>query len=250
MPRGGEVAARAFYGKLLGLAEIPKPAPLDTNGGCWFLGRGILPGVAAGVSIHIGVEEPFQPARKAHVALLIDDLEAMHELLVAAGIEIAEDESIDVRRFYAFDPFGNRLELIDQRDQGFSARGRHAERDEAGPGFAIEADVELAPGSDPDAIGAAITVELCGHWEHPGACHWPHHTAIERLEGRLVTIRIVAAVRPYEDLVVEGRIRRALVAGSLDERPSATWTLIDARRVELRPDEVELARRIARPSSG
>ncbi len=125
MPRGGEDAAREFYGGILGLSEIPKPAPLDTHGGCWFLGHGILPGVAAGVSIHLGVEEPFVPARKAHVALLIDDLPALRALLVDAGVEVKDDDAdIGIRRFYAFDPFGNRLELIDVRDQGFSARER------------------------------------------------------------------------------------------------------------------------------
>jgi catechol 2,3-dioxygenase-like lactoylglutathione lyase family enzyme len=124
MPPGGEAAARAFYSGLLGLAEVPKPPPLDTHGGCWFLGHGILPGVASGVSIHLGVEEPFVPARKAHIALLIDDLPALRSMLVDAGAEVRDDTEIGVRRCYAFDPFGNRLELIDERDQGFSARGR------------------------------------------------------------------------------------------------------------------------------
>ena len=250
MPRGAEDAARGFYGDLLGLAEIAKPTPLERNGGCWFVGPGVLPGVAAGVSIHMGVEEPFQPARKAHVALLIDELEAMRAVLAAAGVGIVEDEAIDVRRFYAFDPFGNRLELIDVTDQGFSARGRYTERDEAGPGFAIEADLAVAPGTDPAAIGAAITVELCGHWEHPGPCHWPHHTAIERVEAQRVTVRTVAAVRPYEDFVVEGRIRWALTEGGAKGRPAPAWRLVRADRVALRPDEAELGARIARPPTG
>ena len=132
MPPGGEDAARAFYSGLLGLAEIPKPAPLDTHGGCWFLGHGILPGVASGISIHLGVEEPFIPARKAHVGLLVDDLPRLRSILVEAGVEVRDDRDIGVRRFYAFDPFGNRLELIDHRDQGFSARDRSTTAHEAG----------------------------------------------------------------------------------------------------------------------
>jgi catechol 2,3-dioxygenase-like lactoylglutathione lyase family enzyme len=118
MPRGSEQTARDFYGGVLGLREVPKPPPLHTHGGCWF----VSPGDEA-MSIHLGIEEPFVPARKAHVALLIDDLPGLRAALEAAGAEVRDDDAdIGVRRFYAFDPFGNRLELIDARDQGFSAR--------------------------------------------------------------------------------------------------------------------------------
>ena len=120
MPRGGEAAARWFYGDLLGLREVPKLPPLDTHGGCWF----VHPEKPA-LSIHLGVEKPFAPARKAHVALLVYDLAALREHLIAAGSEVRDDDAdIGVRRFYAFDPFGNRLELIDARDAAFSARDR------------------------------------------------------------------------------------------------------------------------------
>lgn len=117
IPRGGEDAARAFYGGVLGLREVPKPPPLDTHGGCWF--------TAPGIDLHLGVEEPFVPARKAHVALLAADLDGLRHALTAAGAELRDDDDpIGVRRFYAFDPFGNRLELIDARDGGFSTRPR------------------------------------------------------------------------------------------------------------------------------
>ena len=123
MPRGGEDAARAFYGEVLGLREVPKPPPLNTHGGCWF----VEPANSA-ISIHLGVEEPFVPARKAHVALLIDDLDALRTRLREAGAVTRDDDAdIGVRRFYAFDPFGNRLELIDSRDAAFSAREREQE---------------------------------------------------------------------------------------------------------------------------
>ena len=124
MPRGGEEAARGFYGGLLGLAEVPKPAALATRGGCWFVGAGTLTGagVGAGAAIHLGVEADFRPARKAHVALIVDDLGGLRATLQAAGVPIADDPAeIGVRRFHAFDPFGNRLELIDHRDAGFTA---------------------------------------------------------------------------------------------------------------------------------
>jgi catechol 2,3-dioxygenase-like lactoylglutathione lyase family enzyme len=118
MPRGGEAAARAFYGDVLGLLEVPKPPPLDTHGGCWFLAQ-----ADPSMSIHLGIEEPFVPAWKAHVALLVDDLQALREALERAGARVRDDDAdIGVQRFYAFDPFGNRLELIDARDAAFSGR--------------------------------------------------------------------------------------------------------------------------------
>lgn len=119
MPAGGEAAARAFYGGLLGLEEVAKPAALAPRGGCWFVGTG----TAGGVAIHLGVEADFRPARKAHVALLVDDLAHLQATLEGAGVTIADDPvEIGVRRFHAFDPFGNRLELVDGRDAGFTSR--------------------------------------------------------------------------------------------------------------------------------
>jgi predicted enzyme related to lactoylglutathione lyase len=75
------------------------------------------------VALHFGVEEPFQPWRKAHVALLVEDLDALRVALEAAGASIVDDPSgIGVRRFHTEDPFGNRLELVDRRDGGFTVR--------------------------------------------------------------------------------------------------------------------------------
>lgn len=105
MPRGEEGAARAFYGALLGLPEVPKPEPLRSRGGVWFdLG---------GSQLHLGVEEPFTPARKAHPCLVWPDLDTLATRLGEAGHEVAWDENLPgVRRFYAHDPFGNRLEFM------------------------------------------------------------------------------------------------------------------------------------------
>lgn len=125
MPTGGEDAARAFYGGLLGLTEVPKPGPLAGRGGCWFVGaRGdAAAGERPSFSLHLGAEADFRPARKAHVALLVEDLEGLRATLDAAGATTVDDDApIGVRRFYAFDPFGNRLELVDRRDAGFSER--------------------------------------------------------------------------------------------------------------------------------
>jgi catechol 2,3-dioxygenase-like lactoylglutathione lyase family enzyme len=103
-PPGCEGAARAFYGGVLGFEELEKPPVLAARGGCWF---------AAGADqLHVGVEEPFAPARKAHPGFVVDDLEALRATLREAGQEPADDDTIPgVRRFYASDPFGNRLEF-------------------------------------------------------------------------------------------------------------------------------------------
>ena len=113
IPVGGEDAARGFYRDLLGLTEVPKPPPLAECGGLWLVGQD--------VALHLGAEDDFRPARKAHVALVVDDLDALRHRLDDAGVVTRDDStSIDLRRFYADDPFGNRLELVDARDTGFT----------------------------------------------------------------------------------------------------------------------------------
>lgn len=105
MPEGGEDAARAFYGDLLGLAETPKPPALAARGGVWFE-RGDL-------RVHLGVARPFAPARKAHAAFLVADLRALAGRLEAAGIDARRDEPLPgFDRVYVDDPFGNRIELM------------------------------------------------------------------------------------------------------------------------------------------
>jgi len=105
MPRGAEDAARMFYRDLLGMTEIPKPPELAERGGVWFQsGR---------VQIHLGVEENFRPAAKAHPALLCHDYDALTMRLGEAGVAMHDDDSIPgVTRCHVNDCFGNRIELI------------------------------------------------------------------------------------------------------------------------------------------
>lgn len=102
-----EEQARTFYGELLGLSEIEKPDILKPKGGVWFsLGKGEL---------HVGIEDAFAPACKAHPALLVSDLSALRVRLEAIGVTIYEAEPIPgVVRFYVHDPFGNRIELLER----------------------------------------------------------------------------------------------------------------------------------------
>jgi catechol 2,3-dioxygenase-like lactoylglutathione lyase family enzyme len=105
MPAGGENKARAFFGGLLGLSEIPKPSPQAARGGCWFaIGQ---------LQLHLGIETNFRPARKAHVALRSNDLSGLHQRLLAAGHDVQNDTPVDGHaRFFTADPFGNRIEFI------------------------------------------------------------------------------------------------------------------------------------------
>ena len=107
MPRGAEAEARGFYGELIGLPEIPKPEPLHLRGGVWFeLGA---------QQLHVSVEEPFAPARKAHPGIVAPALDTLAERLQGAGYEVVWDEERSgIRRFFTQDPFGNRLEFMER----------------------------------------------------------------------------------------------------------------------------------------
>ena len=109
-PKGCEEEARRFYGEVLGLAEVEKPEPLRGRGGVWF--------EFGNSQLHIGVEEPFAAARKAHPAFVVNGFEELQEALGARGIEVKNDTSIPgSSRFFVSDPFGNRLEFL---KEGFS----------------------------------------------------------------------------------------------------------------------------------
>ena len=106
IPPGGEDAARPFYGDALGMTAVEKPPALAARGGSWFRGDGC--------EVHLGVETDFRPARKAHPALLVDGLDALADRLATHGIEVRwDDEFPGHRRFYADDPFGNRIEFLE-----------------------------------------------------------------------------------------------------------------------------------------
>ena len=111
-PPGSEQRMREFYGQVLGLTEVAKPERLAARGGVWFAGPG--------VELHIGIESPFTPARKAHPGLLVSDLEAVAVRLAVAGYRAEHDGDLvapdgrQYRRCYAADPVGNRLEFLER----------------------------------------------------------------------------------------------------------------------------------------
>jgi catechol 2,3-dioxygenase-like lactoylglutathione lyase family enzyme len=107
-PEGCEAAAREFYGALLGMKEIEKPPLLRARGGCWFQ--------CGSQQLHIGVEKNFAPAKKAHPAFAVPDLDELRRTLAFRGIAVVDDDTIPgTRRFHAEDPWGNRLEFVESQ---------------------------------------------------------------------------------------------------------------------------------------
>jgi catechol 2,3-dioxygenase-like lactoylglutathione lyase family enzyme len=106
MPAGREAEADRFYAGVLGFEVLPKPPALAVRGGRWF--------ACGAVQLHLGVEEDFRAARKAHPALAVAGLDALVAALADNRIGVRWDEEVpDVRRCFVDDPFGNRIELID-----------------------------------------------------------------------------------------------------------------------------------------
>ena len=107
IPEGGEGAARQFWAGIVGMTEIPKPPVLAARGGCWFR--------AGGVEIHAGIEEDFSPAFRAHPAILVSGLAALAARFDEAGVRVEPDTELPgYTRFYATDPFGNRIEFLER----------------------------------------------------------------------------------------------------------------------------------------
>ncbi len=108
-PAGCEAAARIFFGDLLGMTEITKPEDLRKRGGVWFQ--------CGGQQLHVGVDSTFVAAKKAHPAFHVQNLAALRERILAQDIPVQDDGLLPgAERFYVTDPFGNRLEFLEWRD--------------------------------------------------------------------------------------------------------------------------------------
>ena len=106
MPEGEEEAALKFYGAILGLTQVAKPPELAPRGGLWFRDEAL--------EVHLGIEEPFTPARKAHPAFLVRNLATLRERIETAGYRVTDDVALEgFHRCHVRDPFGNRLELVE-----------------------------------------------------------------------------------------------------------------------------------------
>ncbi|HVQ12801.1 MAG TPA: VOC family protein [Vicinamibacterales bacterium] len=119
MPAGQEAVARSFYCGVLGLVEEAKPPQLAKRGGVWFRGGSLR--------LHLGIDPDFHPNKKAHPAFLVRGLSQLAARCVAAGFPPMTDEPLDgFDRAYVFDPFGNRLELLEPRDDDAHRQARAA----------------------------------------------------------------------------------------------------------------------------
>ena len=116
-PPGGEDAARRFYAEGLGLSEVEKPAALRDRGGVWF--RAYDERGTTTAELHVGVEDPCAPARKAHPAFVVVDLDTVASALTALGFEVdvgERDTFEGYLRFHTNDPAGNRVEVLQRHD--------------------------------------------------------------------------------------------------------------------------------------
>lgn len=105
-PKGSESTARKFYGEILGFTEVEKPVLLKKRGGVWF--------AFGSYQIHIGIEEPFAPAKKAHPAFQIENLNALKIHLSKSDVSFVVDSDLPgANRIYIHDPFGNRIEILE-----------------------------------------------------------------------------------------------------------------------------------------
>ena len=113
IPEGKEDQARAFYGVGLGLTEVPKPDALKNKGGAWF--------ESGSVQVHLGVDRDFRPARKAHPAFMVDGLAALRQRLGDLGYTHEDAAPLgDITRCMVYDPFGNRIELMEKLKTKFA----------------------------------------------------------------------------------------------------------------------------------
>ncbi|CAM5587818.1 glyoxalase [Streptomyces spiroverticillatus] len=105
-PPGSEPALRAYYTAVLGMHEIPKPPVLAARGGCWFQ--------SGTVQLHLGIEQDFVPAKKAHPGIRVTNIEAYGARLASHGATVVWDDNLPGhKRFYSEDPAGNRLEFLE-----------------------------------------------------------------------------------------------------------------------------------------
>jgi len=114
--------------------------------------------------------------------------------------------------------------------------------------FAHEAVVVLEQGGDPDALGAAVTVALCGQWDHSPPCPLaPHFSRTTHLGGGAVRLRVLFAAEPDMELLVRQRVEEALERGELETAPgrATRWELRSSLECPLDTDEMQHAERLA-----
>jgi len=238
-PPGSEDASRDFYAGVLGLEEVDKPPVLAARGGCWFRGHGI--------ELHLGVEHDFRPARKAHPGLLVTNLDAWADRLTAAGYPADRDEDFPgMRRFYSYDPHGNRLEFLQPLPARPHAGGGIDFADPAGartysgraadPSW-VQALTDLADPAGADAVDLG-----CGGGTYVRALH---DLGAHSVTGVDSSTPILAQARTDHGHLTGVRFHHADATST--DLPDASADLVLARAlVHHLPDHEALAREAAR----
>jgi ubiquinone/menaquinone biosynthesis C-methylase UbiE/catechol 2,3-dioxygenase-like lactoylglutathione lyase family enzyme len=235
-PRADEARMRAFYGEVLGLREIPKPAALAERGGAWY--------ECGGAQLHLGLEDEFQPARKAHPAFRVADLAAMRARLEASGAPITVDVQLPgCLRFETRDPVGNRLEFFqrladteradgaqDERAQTIKERvrgtfGRAAEAYVISPTHSAGEDLaRLVALAQP--VGTDIALDVSTGGGHTALALAPH---VARVVASDLTPRMLAAARDF--IGAQGATNVEYVVGDAERLPflDETFDLVSVR---------------------
>jgi catechol 2,3-dioxygenase-like lactoylglutathione lyase family enzyme len=205
MPRGREAEAVRFYEGLLGLEQIPKPPSLAARGGCWF--------EHGDLKVHLGVDDTFRPARKAHPALLVDDLAELVARLDTAGVAVRTEPLEGHRRVYVDDPFGNRIELLEPDTDPTSGSPLAGDR--------IDQSAALSALLDPNRLAVAGSLIDCVR-------------TVDELVGltgltRLVVLQALGALRQagLVDTTDDGYTLRGDRLRQLSESVSETATPMD-----------------------
>ena len=102
--------------------------------------------------------------------------------------------------------------------------------------YVVDAQLQLEDGVDSREVGAAVTVELCGHWDHPGPCRWPHNNEIEE-RREAASFRTVFVAEEQEEPAVRTRIEDALRGGD-------GWRVLSVSSREVAAGERALAGRL------
>jgi len=187
MPAGQEDKARAFYGEALGLSEVTKPEHLAKRGGAWFR--------SASAEIHLGIDPDFRPAKKAHPALLVDDLQGLADRCTAAGYDVTSDQPLPgYERLYVTDPFGNRIELlrpaVQRARSGRPQAGEYADY--------AQKDLEFVKGDDAiEALESSRDETLDLFRTASGPPYAPGKWTIREILGHLIDDERVFAYRLF-----------------------------------------------------
>jgi diguanylate cyclase (GGDEF)-like protein/PAS domain S-box-containing protein len=227
MPAGGEALAEAFYAGVLGLTRVPKPPQAAARGGAWFSGPA--------VTIHLGVDPDFRPARKAHPGLLVEDLDVACRRLLDAGADVRPaDDLPGIRRIHTDDPFGNRLELIQAVEPPLEAFATMADHsifplaliDNAGTICWLSASVERFFGWDRDDLVGSNFTRVVAPESLPAVIE-----AFTAIDDAYEITPWGGVGMPVDLVLADGTVTPCELSVLTTQRTGLPWYVVNVRRV-------------------